>query len=80
MVRFFALAAVSAAALIAAPASAQEISVSVAVAGKSQAQIAADVTVAAQKVCRLATAGETFRLTAYNSCVQATVADALKQA
>ncbi|WP_374575245.1 hypothetical protein [Phenylobacterium sp.] len=79
MVRFIALAAVSAAALIAAPASAQEISQTVAVAGKSQAQIQADVVAAAEKVCRQATAGETFRLTAYNACVGATVADAMKR-
>lgn len=79
MVRFFALAAVSAAALIAAPASAQEASISVATAGKSQVQIQADVTQAARKVCRMATATETFRLAAYAKCVDATVEDALKQ-
>jgi len=79
MVRFIALAAVSAAALIAAPASAQDIRQSVAVAGKTEAQIQADVTQAARKVCRLATSSETFRLTAYAACVDATVEIALKQ-
>lgn len=80
MIRFAALAAAAAAAaLIAAPASAQEFRLAVAVAGKSEAQIHADVTAAARKLCRTATASETFRLAAYANCVEATVQDALKQ-
>lgn len=78
MVRFFALAAVSAA-LIAAPAAAQEARLAVVVAGKSDAQIQADVSAAARKLCRAATATQTFRLAAYDACVEATVEDALKQ-
>jgi hypothetical protein len=79
MVRFIALAAASTL-LIAAPASAQDFRLAVAVSGKTQDQIQADVTAAARKVCRVAVASETFRLAAYDACVEATVATALKQA
>jgi len=78
MVRFIALAAVSAT-LIAAPALAQEARLVVPVAGKSEAQIQADVSAAAHKVCRIATASATFRWAAYDACVEATVESALKQ-
>jgi uncharacterized metal-binding protein len=70
MVRFIALAALAAAA-VAAPASAQEVRVSLA--SKTPEQIQADVASAARSVCLRATATESFRIQAYDRCVKDTV-------
>jgi len=70
MVRFIALAAVAAA--IAAPASAQEVRVSLA--SKTPEQIQSDVAAAARSVCLRATSTESFRIQAYGRCVKDTVA------
>lgn len=76
MVRIIALAAVAAA--IAVPASAQEIRVSLA--SKSADQIEADITAAARSVCLKATASESFRFQAFNTCVKDTVKVSLAKA
>lgn len=75
MIRFVTVAAL--AAFAAAPAHANEVRVSLA--GKTEAQIQADVTSAARKVCLRATDRESFRLSAYGRCVQDTVQSALEQ-
>jgi len=76
MIRLIALSAVAAMA-IAAPA--QAGSVRVPVAGKSSAQIEADVARAAKSVCFHATRSETLVLDAYARCVKATTKVALDQ-
>lgn len=73
MTRIFALAAV-AALIIAAPASAQSAKVSLT--GKSTAQVQADITKAAKKVCALAVVGASFPREMYDSCFKHAVADA----
>jgi hypothetical protein len=72
MIRFIAIAAV--ATLIAAPASAQ--SVSIALAGKSTAQVQAEIAKAAKKVCGLAVVGATFPREMYDSCFRHAVREA----
>ena len=76
MIRILTVAA--AAALIAAPASAQ--SVRVATAGKSPEQLHADITKAARKVCTLATVGSAFERQMFESCYKHTVEDAVARA
>lgn len=66
-VTFAALAALA----VAAPATAAEVRVSLA--GKSAAQIDADITKAARAVCLRETAFETLIQDAYGRCVKATV-------
>jgi hypothetical protein len=68
----------AAAALIAVPAAAGP-SVHVPVAGKTSAQIQADVTKAAKSVCFLATANATFRQVELEACMKQTVASAMSQ-
>ena len=70
MLRTLALTAVAA---FAVTAPAQAASVSVPLAGKSQAQVEADVAKAARNVCFRATRNETLALDAYSRCVKATV-------
>lgn len=70
MIRFVTLAAVAAFA-VAAPASAAEVRV--ALAGKSAAQIDAEITKAARTVCLRETAFESLIQDAYGRCVRATV-------
>lgn len=70
MIRFVTLAAVAAFA-VAAPASAAEVRV--ALAGKSAAQIDAEITKAARSVCLRETAFESLIQDAYGRCVRATV-------
>lgn len=72
MTRIFALAAV--AALIAAPASAQSARIDLT--GKSTAQVQADITKAAKKVCAQAIVGASFPREMYDSCFKHAVADA----
>lgn len=73
MTRIFALTAV-AALVAAAPASAQ--STKVALTGKPSAQVQADITKAAKKVCSQATVGASFPQQMYDSCFKHAVADA----
>jgi len=77
MIRTLTLAA-AAAALLAAPAAAQSIRVSTA--GKSTAQVHADVVKAAKSVCRQATIGATFPHEEMSRCVKWTVAQTIAQA
>lgn len=70
MFKTFALAAVVAVVAVA-PASAAEIRVKLA--GKSDAQIQAEVADAARSVCRKQAASETVFLGAYTRCVKGTV-------
>lgn len=70
MIRTLTLAA-AAALLVAAPASAQSMRVSVA--GKSPTQLHADITKAAVKVCRSASLGASFPRELYADCYKATV-------
>jgi hypothetical protein len=72
MTRIFALAA--AAALIAAPASAQ--SAKVALTGKSNTEIQADIAKAAKKVCNQATVGASFPQQMFESCFKYAVTQA----
>jgi hypothetical protein len=72
MIRIFTLAAV--AALIAAPASAQSVKIDLT--GKSNAQVQADITKAAKKVCGLAVIGASFPREMYDSCFKHAVRDA----
>jgi gas vesicle protein len=72
MTRIFALAAV--AALIAAPASAQSVKIDLA--GKSNAQVQADIQKAARTVCGLAVVGASFPREMYDSCYKHAVKDA----
>jgi len=72
MIRTLTLAASAAALLVAIPASAQ--SVTVAAAGKSAAQLHADIAVAARKVCRLSIDQATFYQQELDRCVKQTVA------
>lgn len=74
MIRTLTLAA-AAALLVAAPASAQ--SMRVAVTGKSPAQLHADITAAAAKVCRLASIGASFPRELYADCYKASVEKAV---
>lgn len=76
IVRTLTLAAL-AAAVLAAPASAGEIRVSLV--GKSADQVQAEIESAARAVCLKATASETFRLMALDACQRATVAAAVAQ-
>lgn len=76
MIRLVTLAALAVS--VALPASAHEIRVSLA--SKTPAQIQADINAAARSVCLRATSSETFRVTAFNACVKATVADSLAKA
>lgn len=71
MIRIVALAALAAAAL-AGPAAAFELRVPVA--GKSPAELKADIRVAARMVCNKETRGETFRAQAMTACVADTLA------
>ncbi|MBL8774140.1 MAG: hypothetical protein JNK30_22320 [Phenylobacterium sp.] len=73
MNRTFAL--IAAAALIAGPASAQ--TATVVLAGKSSAQIQADIAKAARKVCSQAVVGATFPREMYASCYEHAVRDAV---
>ena len=72
MNRIFAVAAV--AALIAAPASAQSVTIDLT--GKSNAQAQADIAKAAKKVCALAIVGASFPREMYDSCFKHAVRDA----
>ena len=72
MMRILTVAAV--AALIAAPAAAQTVKISLA--GKSQDQVQAEVQKAAKKVCNAATVGASFPREMYASCFKAAIADA----
>lgn len=76
MIKSAALAALAVFA-IAAPASASEIRVSVA--GKSVAQLNAEIDVAARTVCKRDTAGTAMFATAFRSCYRASLADAKGQ-
>lgn len=67
--------ATTAALTLASAAQAQEIRV--AVAGKSAAQVHADIVAAARNVCRKATSTETFVLDAMSRCTAATVKQTL---
>ncbi|MES2896708.1 MAG: hypothetical protein V4759_11790 [Pseudomonadota bacterium] len=77
MIRTFALSTLAVLA-ISAPAQAAS-SVKVALVGKSPAQIEADVTLAAKKVCFYETRSETLALDAYGRCVKATTKVAMEQ-
>ena len=70
MIRTVVLTAV--AALAVTTTAAQASSIRVPLAGKSQAQVEADVTKAARAVCFRATRNETLSLDAYQRCVKAT--------
>ena len=74
MIRTIVLSAVAAITL-AAPAQAQ--SIRVATAGKTDAQVQADLTRAVRAVCFKATRMETLSLDAYGRCVKATTASTL---
>jgi hypothetical protein len=76
MIRILTVAA--AAAIIAAPASAQ--SIRIATAGKSPAQLHAEITKAAKKVCSQAVVGASFPREMYESCYKHAVADAVAKA
>ena len=76
MIRSFAL---STLAVLAISAPAQAASVKVNLVGKSSAQIEADVTKAAKKVCFYETRSETLALDAYGRCVKATTKVAMEQ-
>lgn len=76
MIRSFVL---STLAVLAVSAPAQAASVKVALVGKSPAQIEADVTLAAKKVCFYETRSETLALDAYGRCVKATTKAAMEQ-
>ena len=78
MIRSFALSTLAVLA-ISAPAQAAASSVTVALVGKSSAQIEADITKAAKKVCFYETRSETLALDAYGRCVKATTKVALEQ-
>lgn len=69
----------SAAAALALAAPAHAGSIRVPVAGKSTAQIQADVTKAAKSVCFRETRSETLALDAYKRCVRSTTATAMDQ-
>lgn len=69
---------VTAAALLAGSASAQTLRVQTA--GKSVAQLNADIAKAAKSVCSLAAVGATFPREMYASCYKAAVKDAVAQA
>lgn len=69
MIRFVTFAAL--AAFAATPVSAAEIRISLA--GKSAAQLDAEVAGAARKLCMRQTAGETLLVGAYSRCVRATL-------
>jgi hypothetical protein len=77
MIRTLAIAA-TAAALLAAPASA-ETSVRISTVGKSAAQLKLEVTKAAETLCRNQTRDTLGYLAGYTTCVQASVQDALIQ-
>ena len=77
MIRILTIAA-AAAMLVAAPASAQSVRVSVA--GKSTEQLHADIAKAAKKVCSLATVGASFPREMYASCFKHAVEDAVTKA
>lgn len=72
MIRFVTLAAVATFA-VAAPASAAPAQVRIALAGKSAAQIDAEIAQAARSVCQRETAFESMIQDAYGRCVRATV-------
>jgi hypothetical protein len=74
MIRSIVLSAVAAITL-AAPAHAQ--SIRVAIAGKSDAQVQADVSRAVRAVCFKATRSETLIMDAYGRCVKATTASTM---
>ena len=79
MIRILTLSAAAAAALlIAAPSSAQSIVVPAA--GKTTAQLHADISAAARKVCRMAIGEATFYQQELERCVKATVSDAVTKA
>jgi hypothetical protein len=69
------LSAAAAAALIAAPASAQSVRIDTT--GKSPAQLHAEITLAAKRVCNLAIIGASFPQQMYDSCYRHAVADAV---
>ena len=77
MIRILTLAA-AAAALLAAPASAQSIHVSTA--GKTPEQLHADITKAARSLCGQLVVGATFPHEEFASCMKVTVAAAVAQA
>lgn len=70
------VAAAVAAALVAGPAAAQSIRISTA--GKSTAQIEAEVVKAARNLCATEAVGATFPQNFYKTCVKISVANALK--
>ncbi len=76
MNRFLTL--LAAATLIAAPAAAQSMRISLA--GKSAEQIHADISSAAKTVCARAVAGSSFEREAYASCYKFAVSDAVARA
>lgn len=73
MIRFVTLAAVAAFAVAAPAYAAPSAQVRVALAGKSAAQIDAEITKAARSVCLRETAFESLIQDAYGRCVRATV-------
>jgi hypothetical protein len=75
MIRIFTAAAI-AAALVAGPAAAQSVRISTA--GKSTAQVQAEVVKAAKNLCATEAVGASFPLNFYKNCVKVTVASALK--
>ena len=78
MIRILTLSAAAAALLIAAPSSAQSIRVSAV--GKTPAQLTADISAAARKVCRMTIGEATFYQQELERCVKATVSDAVTKA
>jgi hypothetical protein len=75
MIRLLTVAAV--AALVAAPASAQSVRINTA--GKTPAQVKAEVFKAATRLCALDTNGASFAIEANRACVKNTVTAALAQ-
>jgi hypothetical protein len=70
------IAAACAAALVAGPAAAETVRISTA--GKSTAQVQAEVVKAAKDLCAAESVGASFPLSYYKNCVKITVASALK--
>ena len=77
MMKLMTLAALASLAL--APVAHAEDSVRVSLAGKSTAQIHADIVAAAKKVCAKAVVSETLLLDAYGRCMKGSVDSALEQ-
>lgn len=77
MMKLMTLAALAALAL--APAANAQESIRISLAGKSTAQIHADIVSAAKKVCAKAVTGESLLLDAYGRCMKSSVGSALEQ-